>query len=160
MSTTPGVKIVGPLDGKCVSAVGDLYRYLAAGEDTGGRYAFMHGTVSPGGGPPPHIHTREVEAFYVLKGEITFLAGEKTVVAGAGTFVHVQIGTVHAFENAGATTAEMLILVAPSGLEKMFDETGTVVNDPKSAPLPVTPAEIEKLIEVAPRYGIELKLPH
>ena len=29
-----------------------------------------------------------------------------------------------------------------------------------SPPVPVTPAEIERLLAMAPKYGIEMKLPH
>lgn len=39
--------------------VGDLYRFMATGEDTDGKYAMMEAIVSPGGGPPPHTYSRE-----------------------------------------------------------------------------------------------------
>ncbi len=58
--------------GRTISVVGDLYRFLAEGSDTAGKYATFHATVPPGGGPPPHKHSREEESFYVLEGEITF----------------------------------------------------------------------------------------
>jgi oxalate decarboxylase/phosphoglucose isomerase-like protein (cupin superfamily) len=34
--------------------------------------------VQPGNGPPPHIHHREDETFYVLDGNSSFLHGEHT----------------------------------------------------------------------------------
>ncbi len=53
----------------------------------------------------------------------------------------------------------MLISVAPAGLENMFFEVGqSVPAGAQSAPLP-TKEDIEKLLTVAPRYGIEIKLP-
>src|SRR5437764_1283864 len=64
-----------PADGRAIAVVGDVYRFLATGEDTDGKYALWEATVPPGGGPPPHVHSREEEGFYVLEGEITFRAG-------------------------------------------------------------------------------------
>ena len=61
-----------PDEGESVSLVGDVYRFLATGDETDGRYAMLEAIVPPGGGPPPHIHSREEESFYVLEGEITF----------------------------------------------------------------------------------------
>ena len=55
--------------GRTVAVVGDVYRFLATGEDTNGRYALCEAIVTPGGGPPPHVHSREEEGFYVLEGE-------------------------------------------------------------------------------------------
>ena len=55
----------------------------------------------------------------------------------------------------------MLITLAPAGLERMFFEIGRpVAAGATSAPLP-TKEDIEKLLAVAPKYGIEIKLlPH
>jgi hypothetical protein len=52
----------------------------------------------------------------------------------------------------------MLIVVTPSGLEKFFAEVGQAATD-RSSPPPVTPADIEKLLAVAPRYGLEIQPP-
>ena len=46
-----------------------------------------------GGGPPAHIHTREEEAFYVIRAEVVFLVGDERVTAGPGTFLNVPKGT-------------------------------------------------------------------
>ena len=60
-----------------------MYRFLATGEDTDGKYSLWDAIVTPGGGLPPHVHSREEEGFYVLEGEITFTIGGKRLVAGA-----------------------------------------------------------------------------
>ena len=54
----------------------------------------------------------------------------------------------------------MLISVAPAGLEKMFFEFGVPVAEGATTAPPPTKEEIEKLLAVAPQYGIEIKLPH
>src|SRR6516165_2692197 len=111
-------------EGRVVAVVGDVYRFLATGEDTNGKYALWEALVPPGGGPPPHVHSREEEGFYILEGEITFTIGDKRLVATAGVFANLPVGTPHSFKNESNKPAKMLVSVAPAGLEKMFMEIG------------------------------------
>src|SRR5262249_48571023 len=117
MSTSSRPVIRKPGEGRTVAVVGDVYRFLATGEDTGGKYALFEAVVGPGGGPPPHVHSREEEGFYVLEGEITFTINGGRVVAGAGTFANMPVGTPHDFRNESDRPAKMLVSVAPAGLE-------------------------------------------
>jgi quercetin dioxygenase-like cupin family protein len=148
-----------PAQGRTVAVVGDVYRFLATGEDTGGRYALWEAIVPPGGGPPPHVHSREEEGFYVLEGEITLTVNGERVVAAAGTFANMPVGTPHSFKNESSQPARMLISIAPAGLEKMFFEFGVPLPEGSTTALPPTKDEIEKLLAVAPRYGIEVLPP-
>lgn len=144
-------------EGKTIAVVGDVYRFLATGDDTDGRYAMFEACVPPGGGPPPHIHSREEESFYVLEGEITFQVGDQRIVAKAGTFANMPVGSLHSFRNNTDKTARMIISVAPAGLEKMFLEVGQPVALGDQAP-PPSKTEIDKLLAVASSYGIEIRL--
>src|SRR5437868_14485192 len=137
-------------EGRTVAVVGDVYRFLATGEDTNGKYALWEAIVPPGGGPPPHVHSREEEGFYILEGEITFRIGEKRTVATAGMFANMPVGTPHSFKNESGKSAKMLISVAPAGLEQMFFEVGVPVDQGAITTAPPTKAEIEKFLEVAP----------
>ena len=56
-------------EGRAAWVVGDLYTVKASGADTGGAFALIEVLVPPQSGPPPHVHSREDEAFYVLEGE-------------------------------------------------------------------------------------------
>ncbi|ADB18183.1 Cupin 2 conserved barrel domain protein [Pirellula staleyi DSM 6068] len=145
-------------EGKTFAIVGDIYRFLVTGDETGGAYAMWEAVVGPGGGPPPHIHSREEESFYILEGEITFTIGDQTVVATPGMFANVSRGTAHSFRNQTEKPARMIISVAPAGLEKMFISIGTpcLITDPVP---PITPADIERVIAAAPQYGVTLLLP-
>lgn len=143
-----------PGEGRSVWVVGDLYTFLATGEDTNGAYALIHATVPPGSGPPPHIHRREDEAFFVLEGQLAFQVDGRSLAATAGAWVTLPKGTLHAFKNTGPTPAQMLILVNPSGLERYFAEVGHAGKEES-----VTPTAIEKLLAVAPKYGLEVQLP-
>src|SRR5437870_11422312 len=113
-----------PGEGRTIAVVGDVYRFLATGDDTNGKYALWEAIVPPGGGPPPHVHSREEEGFYVLEGEIAFQAGEEQIGATAGTFVNMPGGMPHSFKNKSGQRVRMLIWLAPAGLEKMFFEIG------------------------------------
>lgn len=150
---------IGPGEGPAFSAVGDVYRILAGGDETGGAYALCESRVLPGGGPPPHVHRREDESFFVLEGQITFLLGDRKVVAGPGTFIQGPRGIPHGFKNEGTKPARMLIHVAPPGFEKFLAEFAAPVPSFDSPPVPVTPADLEKLLALAPQYGIEILPP-
>jgi quercetin dioxygenase-like cupin family protein len=98
-----------PAEGRTIAVVGDVYRYLVSGDETGGKYALMEAFVGPGGGPPPHIHSREAEGFYILDGEITFNVEGKRIVAGPGMFASVPIGALHSFKNESGKPVRMLV---------------------------------------------------
>jgi hypothetical protein len=53
----------------------------------------------------------------------------------------------------------MLVSVAPAGLEKMFLEIGVPLAEGATTALPLTREDIEKLLAIAPKYGIEIRLP-
>ena len=146
--------------GRTVSLVGDVYRFLATGEDTNSKYTLIEALVSPGGGPPPHVHSREEEGFYILEGEIAFTIDGKRVVATPGMFANMPVGTPHSFKNETNRPAKMLATVAPAGLEKMFMEIAVPLAEGATTALPPTKEDIEKLLAIAPKYGIEIRLPH
>lgn len=148
-----------PTEGRTIAVVGDVYRFLATGEDTNGKYALWEALVPPGGGPPPHVHSREEEGFYVLESEITFTVGDEKAMATAGTFINMPVGTPHSFRNESDRPARMLISVAPAGLEKMFFEVGVPLAEGATTAPPPTQDEIERLLAVAPKYGVEIRLP-
>ena len=145
-----------PGKGRTVAIVGDVYRVLATGADTGGKYALWEAIVAPGGGPPPHVHNREEEGFYVLEGEVAFTVNGARVVLSAGMFANMPIGTPHTFKNESNRPARMLLSVAPAGLEEMFFEVGVPLAEGATTALPPTHAEIERLLAAAPKYGLEI----
>src|SRR5580698_4651031 len=114
-------------EGRTIAVVGDVYRFLATGEETGGKYAQWEAIVPPGGGPPPHVHSREEEGFFILEGEIVLQIGGERVVAMAGMFANAPIGTPHSFKNESEKPARMIITLVPAGLEQMFFEVGRPV---------------------------------
>src|SRR4051794_31884958 len=71
----------------------------------------------------------------------------------------LPVGRPHAFKNESGRPAGMLISVVPAGLEQMFFEVGQPVPEGAQVAPPPTREEVEKLLSIAPRNGIEIKLP-
>ena len=90
--------------------------------ETGGAFFLAEVLVPPGGGPPPHIHDREDETFYLLQGTLTVQVGDQTVYASQGDCSHLPRGIVHSFRNTGNESARMLVTATPAGIEKFFEE--------------------------------------
>ena len=136
---------------------GDHYTFLVTGEESGGAYFAMEALVPPGGGPPPHIHTREDETFYLLEGQLEFVLGEELRIAGPGDFVNVPRGTVHRFLNTGTETARVVLTFTPAGIDRWFRETlDEAPNEVTAEDVPDNVAEVAARYEAtAADYGIE-----
>jgi len=50
------ITAIGKNHGEHISVVGDTYRIIVSGKQSGGEYAIIDMQVPPGGGPPPHAH--------------------------------------------------------------------------------------------------------
>jgi quercetin dioxygenase-like cupin family protein len=62
-------------------------------------------------GVDPHSHDDHIDSFYVLDGEVEFLAGDDTVRLGAGSYFAAPIGVTHGFRPVGR--ARLFNLHAP-----------------------------------------------
>lgn len=144
-------------EGRAAWVVGDRYTVKASGEDTGGAFALIEVMVPPQSGPPPHLHHREDEAFYVLEGEFEVHIDEQRLTAGPGSWVRMAKGSLHHFKNIGAKPGTILILATPAGLDRFFLEAGREATDTSPESGAATPVDIEKLLAIAPKYGIEMK---
>jgi quercetin dioxygenase-like cupin family protein len=134
---------------------GDRYTFLVTGAQSDGAYFIMEAQVPPEGGPPPHIHHREQESFYVLDGVLEIRMGETVVQAATGDFVHIPCGLVHCFRNTGTSTARLLLIFSPGGIERFFEETLEEVRD-RNVPQPDNmDAVVARYVEAAPRHGLE-----
>jgi quercetin dioxygenase-like cupin family protein/catechol 2,3-dioxygenase-like lactoylglutathione lyase family enzyme len=138
---------------------GDQVTFLITGAETGGTFFMAEVSVPPGGGPPPHVHSREEESFYLMQGALVIQVGEKTLNASPGDFVHLPRGVVHSFRNTGNVDAKFLVVVTPAGLEKFFEEAVDPAADRPAAPPPATEALLARLLAAASRHGLELLRP-
>ena len=151
------VKIVEPNKGRHIAVAGDINTIVASKEDTGGTYSFIEAKVFPGGGPAPHIQTREHEGFYVIEGQITFKVDNQTIEAKPGTFVNVPPNVLHSFKNETNEVAKLIIILSPSRLEQLFVEVGLEVSDINIKPQPFTNEQKQKLPSILSKYGMEIR---
>lgn len=116
--------ITMPGAGRPQQVLGVSQIYKAQSDQTGGRLVCVEISVPPGNGVPPHRHTEEDEAFYVLSGQIVVEGddcGGAPVHLDAGSFFHGPRGRVHGFSNQGLETAKLLVFITPgTGIEAMF----------------------------------------
>ena len=146
-----------PGEGEMRWVVDDLVTFKVSGDDAAGAFTLGEEIIPPQGGPPPHMHTREDETFYVLEGELEFVVGERNISATAGSVVYGPRGVLHSFRNVGSTPSRMAVIITPAGLEKFFEEVGEPVTDLSSPP--DGPPDIGRLVAVARKYGIEVPAP-
>lgn len=155
--------MVGAQDGPTVSVVGDTYRIVISGKQTGGAYAVIDMLVPPNGGPGPHAHAAVQEAFYMLDGEIEVKTEESNYTATKGAFINIPLGgLVHSFKNKSDSLAHMLCIVTPAGMDDFFLEIGHPVRAGEFAPPQPPPDEatMEKLKAIAEKYGQKLYPPN
>jgi mannose-6-phosphate isomerase-like protein (cupin superfamily) len=150
-----GMTVIGADERRKLWVMGSRLDIVVTGEQTAGAYAVAEDRSMPGFGPPPHVHQREDEAFYVIEGEYVFGTDDGEVHVGPGAFVHAPRGHVHWWRNVGAGRGRHLELFVPAGLEKMFEEIGEPIVDVNADPPPPDPA---RLLAVAPRYGVEFRV--
>ncbi|MBC8141893.1 MAG: cupin domain-containing protein [Armatimonadetes bacterium] len=158
METENQVIVLTETEGASVSVVGDTYRVITSGADTGGAYAAIDMMIPPGGGPGPHTHTGIHESFYVVSGEVEFQTKEKTAVAKKGDTVTVPFGgEAHAFKNKSQSVAHLLCTVAPAGMDNFFQEIGVSVKAGDFLPPPALSDDDKKrMATIAEKYGQEL----
>ena len=134
---------------------GSLMTFLATGEDTHGQFALIEAVARRDNVPPPHIHHREDEIFYVLEGEVVVTVGGRTIKGTAGTMFFLPRDVAHSF-TIESEQSRMLILLTPAGLERWFKEFSVPAQAMTLPPADETGyREVQRMLEAAPRYGIE-----
>jgi len=106
-----------PGSGKTIAQVGKVK--ASANQTNGGFEVIEYAGPAT---PPPHVHRQREEAFYILDGSFSFILGEQSVEAPAGSFIFIPRGTRHGFTASAGSRA--LLFVSPAGLEGFFEELG------------------------------------
>lgn len=157
MMETQNAVILNSGEGKSFWVLGDLYTFKATGAETNGAFTTIDQVIQPQNGPPPHVHKREDEAFYVLEGKFSFLCGDKHQEVESGSFVYVPKGTLHTFKNIGDKPGRLLVTISPAGLEDFFYDIGTAAAGTTTPP-PFDPAVLDKGLRLAESYNMEVKI--
>lgn len=146
---------LAPGEGRALWFLGGLVTFKARAHETGGEIEVIEQSGRAGMGPPVHSHAREAEAFYVIDGEMTFLVGDETVAASAGSFVFVPRKAKHAFR-VDSTTAKFLLVVTPAVIAPFFEELGEPAPAAVLPPPEKGPPDAVRFDEIARKYGQEV----
>ena len=156
VKTEPGTvlpKMAGPELKNSYWYIGHLMSILLASGDTGNAFTLMHGFEIKGLEPPPHIHTREDESFYLLNGEINYTVGDEVFRAKRGNWVFLPRNIKHSFQ-VRTDEAEVLIHLSPGGFENYFIEMSEPAREMVIPPRPQGPPDVKRIVETASKYGI------
>lgn len=159
MESIAKMGLVGSGQGEAYWVMGAKYTFKANGADNGGAYMMFEGEVPPAPGPPPHLHTREDEMFYVLEGELTVMLDGQVSKAPAGTTIILPRNIKHTFWNESSSLARALVVASPAPIENFFKEIGQRVLSDDEVPPAVTPEMVAHLYETAERYGMIVDRP-
>lgn len=135
--TTTAVNVVRDADAeRFVAPDGSSLRLLADPAVTGCDLSVHHSVLRNGAdGAGPHHHDTSAELFYVIGGTLEFLVGHEVVRAGAGDFLVVPAGTVHAFGATAGSDADVLVLTPTVERFDMFRQAvGAIDPDPGDDP--------------------------
>lgn len=142
MTLPDGVVRYGAEEGTQLSArSGTRATFKVRERETRGAYSLLEWEHEPSApGPPLHVHDREEEAFYVIKGQLAVTVGDEVTQAGPGAFVLVPRGTPHTFAVTGDETVTMLIILSPPGYEGFWEELAAATDGGREQPTPDTMA--------------------
>src|SRR4051812_40668431 len=76
-----------------------------AADQTGGSMGLVTASIPPGTGPSTHAHPDADETFYVIDGELEFLAGDRIFTGRPGDAVYIPRTTRHHVKNVGILPA-------------------------------------------------------
>ena len=135
-------------------SLGELLTVLASAEQTGGAYSLMEERLPRGAEPPPHVHSREDEAFFVLEGSLTVRVGDNIFPAAPGSFVFCPRDVPHLL-TVESDEVRMLTLCSPGGVEQLFVELGEPARA-RTLPPDGEEPDVDRVITLAAHYGAEV----
>lgn len=133
--------------------LGTLALIKGVGSQTGGTLATVEFLHPPDFATPLHVHHTADEAFYVLAGAMRGVCGDQEWRATQGSFVWLPRGVPHGYAVDGDEPLRTLAIAMPAGFDRFVVEAGEPARE-RTLPPPAAP-DIEKLVAVGTKYGIE-----
>ena len=140
--------------------MGMLLTNLTETPDTNGAFSLFEAILVPGTEPPPHMHSREDELFYVLEGEFDVYVGEEVFNGKTGECIFLPRLKPHAFI-IRSPRLRLLILFTPGGLEEAFRSGGSPAQylDLPSEAITYSMVEVEQTARRFSEYGARFLTP-
>ena len=138
--------------------MGTLMTSLAEAKDTNGAFLLVEGILAPGTEPPPHVHSREDELFYVLEGEVDVYVGEQAFKVETGECIFLPRFKSHAFV-IHSPRIHVLTLVTPAGLEEVFRSMTTPAQRLHIPTGELTYSKADLTVQRFREYGVRILAP-
>jgi quercetin dioxygenase-like cupin family protein len=98
--------------------------FKLTGEECGGALDYFTVEVGPHGGPPLHVHHRQLETIQVLSGHFKVRIGDEDFTLDERGFASLPAGVPHAFRNLTDEVGEIIVVYAPGGGRSFYEELG------------------------------------
>jgi mannose-6-phosphate isomerase-like protein (cupin superfamily) len=140
--------------------MGILLTNLAEAQDTNGAFSLLEATLVPGTEPPPHVHSREDELFYVLEGEFDVYIGEEAFTVKTAECVFLPRFKPHAFV-IRSPRLRVLTLFAPGGAEEAFRSMSSPAQnlEPPAGALTYLNADMKQTVQRSSERGVRILAP-
>ena len=141
---------------------GMLHSQMAGTADNNGEFDFVISRIRRGTEPPPHVHSREDEFFYVFSGEISVYVDGEVFTVTAGECMFLPRRKPHAW----VITSEaihLITLITPGGfneaLIKMSAPAERMEVPTDADTVTYANADLTETIKVHEEYGVRLLTP-
>ncbi|WP_419757226.1 cupin domain-containing protein [Acidisoma sp.] len=135
---------------------GTAAEILVPTEATAGAFSLLRIANPADCWTPRHLHRNEDETVFVLSGLLRVEMEERAMDVGPGQAIVLSRGRPHRLGNPGAEEARFLVLCTPGGFDAFVRTAGRPMPDGGPA---MDETDIARLIQAAPRHGIELLPP-
>ena len=136
---------------------GFLVSQMAASVDNDGAFNLAIAKMRRGSEPPPHVHSREHEFFYLLSGEIKFFVGGEVFRATAGECMLLPCHVPHGFL-VTSEEAHQILFTAPGGfldaINKMNVPAERMELPAEADAVTYAEADLTETIKVFEQHGI------
>jgi quercetin dioxygenase-like cupin family protein len=136
---------------------GILNSQMAGASDNDGAFDLVVSRMRRGTEPPPHVHSREHEMFYILSGEVAVYVDRTVFRVSAGEFMFLPRGVPHAFL-IQSDEVHQLTLVAPGGFFDVINNMNAPaerLEAPTDADtITYANADLSQTIELFAQWGI------
>ena len=148
----PKLQALGKEEGQALWFLDTLTLVKATGKETGGAFGLIEQLLPAGSGSPYHVHRAEDETFYILEGMATFISGDRVLKVTGDSYIFLPRDIPHGFRVEVQT--RLLVLTTPAGFERFVIEMSEPAK--KLTLPPAGTPDIQKLVSVAAKYGIEI----
>jgi len=147
---------LGKEEGEAFWLLGMLETIKISRDDTAGNFSLLEVVVRAGDGSPWHVHPDEDEWFYVVEGKFTVYVGDARLSLPAGSFAFGPKGVPHTFIAEPPDGGKALIGFQPFLFEGFLREVGEPAPERVLPPPLESPPDMERLIPVAARNGMDI----